>query len=125
MTFNFAMQAIDQIVNSAAKTRYMSGGQMSCPIVFRGPNGIAARVAAQHSQCYASWYAHVPGLKSSHLYRADTGCSIGDPHRTRSFSSTSWSIGFPVPVDARVPGPDQQGAHRQDGEHVASPPSRA
>jgi pyruvate dehydrogenase E1 component beta subunit len=63
MTFNFAMQAIDQIVNSAAKTRYMSGGQMACPIVFRGPNGIASRVAAQHSQCYASWYAHVPGLK--------------------------------------------------------------
>ena len=63
MTFNFAMQAIDQIINSAAKTRYMSGGQMSCPIVFRGPNGIASRVAAQHSQCYASWYAHVPGLK--------------------------------------------------------------
>ncbi len=63
MTFNFAMQAIDQIINSAAKTRYMSGGQMSCPIVFRGPNGIAARVAAQHSQCYASWYAHCPGLK--------------------------------------------------------------
>ena len=61
MTFNFAMQAIDQIINSAAKTRYMSGGQMSCPIVFRGPNGAAARVAAQHSQCYASWYAHVPG----------------------------------------------------------------
>jgi pyruvate dehydrogenase E1 component beta subunit len=63
MTFNFAMQAIDQIVNSAAKTRYMSGGQIGCPIVFRGPNGIAARVAAQHSQCYASWYAHCPGLK--------------------------------------------------------------
>jgi pyruvate dehydrogenase E1 component beta subunit len=63
MTFNFAMQAIDQIINSASKTRYMSGGQMSCPIVFRGPNGIAARVAAQHSQCYASWYAHCPGLK--------------------------------------------------------------
>jgi pyruvate dehydrogenase E1 component beta subunit len=63
MTFNFAMQAIDHIVNSAAKTRYMSGGQMSCPIVFRGPNGAAARVAAQHSQCFASWYAHVPGLK--------------------------------------------------------------
>jgi pyruvate dehydrogenase E1 component beta subunit len=63
MTFNFAMQAIDQIVNSASKTRYMSGGQMGCPIVFRGPNGIAARVAAQHSQCYASWYAHCPGLK--------------------------------------------------------------
>src|SRR5271165_1807203 len=63
MTFNFAMQAIDQIINSASKTHYMSGGQMSCPIVFRGPNGVAARVAAQHSQCYASWYAHCPGLK--------------------------------------------------------------
>ncbi|EHM02112.1 pyruvate dehydrogenase E1 component subunit beta [Acetobacteraceae bacterium AT-5844] len=63
MTFNFSMQAIDQIINSAAKTLYMSGGQLGCPIVFRGPNGAAARVAAQHSQCYASWYAHVPGLK--------------------------------------------------------------
>ena len=63
MTWNFAMQAIDQIVNSAAKTLYMSGGQMGCPIVFRGPNGAAARVAAQHSQCYSAWYAHVPGLK--------------------------------------------------------------
>jgi len=63
MTFNFAMQAMDQLINSAAKTRYMSGGQMHCPIVFRGPNGIASRVAAQHSQCFASWYAHVPGLK--------------------------------------------------------------
>ena len=63
MTFNFSMQAIDQIINSAAKTLYMSGGQMGTPIVFRGPNGAAARVAAQHSQCYASWYAHCPGLK--------------------------------------------------------------
>src|SRR6266849_3455544 len=63
MTFNFAMQAMDQLINSAAKTRYMSGGQMAAPIVFRGPNGIASRVAAQHSQCYASWYAHCPGLK--------------------------------------------------------------
>jgi len=62
MTFNFAMQAIDQIVNSAAKTRYMSGGQMQSPIVFRGPNGAASRVGAQHSQCYAAWYSHVPGL---------------------------------------------------------------
>lgn len=62
MTFNFAMQAIDHIINSAAKTRYMSGGQMACPIVFRGPNGAASRVAAQHSQDYAPWYAHVPGL---------------------------------------------------------------
>ncbi|MCB5945429.1 pyruvate dehydrogenase complex E1 component subunit beta, partial [Acidocella sp. KAb 2-4] len=63
MTFNFAMQAIDQIINSAAKTLYMSGGQMGAQIVFRGPNGAAARVGAQHSQCYASWYAHCPGLK--------------------------------------------------------------
>ena len=63
MTFNFAMQAVDQIINSAAKTLYMSGGQMGAPMVFRGPNGAAARVAAQHSQCYASWYAHIPGLK--------------------------------------------------------------
>jgi pyruvate dehydrogenase E1 component beta subunit len=62
MTFNFAMQAIDHIVNSAAKTNYMSGGQMRCPVVFRGPNGAAARVAAQHSQNYGSWYAHIPGL---------------------------------------------------------------
>jgi pyruvate dehydrogenase E1 component beta subunit len=70
MTFNFAMQAIDQIINSAAKTRYMSGGQMGCPIVFRGPNGAASRVGAQHSQCYASWYAHVPGLKVIAPYSA-------------------------------------------------------
>ena len=63
MTFNFAMQAIDQIINSAAKTLYMAGGKLGAPIVFRGPNGAAARVGAQHSQCYASWYAHCPGLK--------------------------------------------------------------
>jgi len=63
MTWNFAMQAIDHIINSAAKTLYMSGGQMRCPIVFRGPNGAAARVAAQHSQCFSAWYAHIPGLK--------------------------------------------------------------
>ena len=63
MTFNFAMQAMDHLINSASKTLYMSGGQMGCPIVFRGPNGAAARVGAQHSQCYASWYAHCPGLK--------------------------------------------------------------
>ncbi len=63
MTFNFAMQAIDHIVNSAAKTLYMSGGQINCPIVFRGPNSVPGKVAAQHSQCFASWYAHCPGLK--------------------------------------------------------------
>ena len=70
MTFNFSMQAIDQIVNSAAKIHYMSGGQMTCPIVFRGPNGAASRVAAQHSQCFASWYAHIPGLKVVAPYSA-------------------------------------------------------
>ncbi|TVQ58729.1 MAG: pyruvate dehydrogenase complex E1 component subunit beta [Rhodobacteraceae bacterium] len=70
MTFNFAMQAIDQIINSAAKTLYMSGGLMGCPIVFRGPNGAAARVAAQHSQDYAAWYAHIPGLKVCMPYSA-------------------------------------------------------
>ena len=70
MTFNFAMQAIDQIINSAAKTLYMSGGQMGAPMVFRGPNGAAARVAAQHSQCYAAWYGHIPGLKVVMPYTA-------------------------------------------------------
>ncbi|MCB1458721.1 MAG: pyruvate dehydrogenase complex E1 component subunit beta [Nitratireductor sp.] len=70
MTFNFAMQAIDQIINSAAKTLYMSGGQMGAPMVFRGPNGAAARVAAQHSQCYAAWYSHIPGLKVVMPYTA-------------------------------------------------------
>jgi len=70
MTFNFAMQAIDHIINSAAKTLYMSGGQMGAPIVFRGPNGAAARVAAQHSQDYAAWYAHIPGLKVVQPYSA-------------------------------------------------------
>ncbi|MEZ5872073.1 MAG: pyruvate dehydrogenase complex E1 component subunit beta [Nitratireductor sp.] len=70
MTFNFAMQAIDQIINSAAKTLYMSGGQMGAPMVFRGPNGAAARVGAQHSQCYAAWYSHIPGLKVVMPYTA-------------------------------------------------------
>ncbi len=70
MTFNFAMQAIDQIVNSAAKTLYMSGGQMGAPMVFRGPSGAAARVGAQHSQCYAAWYSHIPGLKVVMPYTA-------------------------------------------------------
>ncbi len=70
MTFNFAMQAMDQLINSAAKTRYMSGGQMACPIVFRGPNGAAARVAAQHSQDFSAWYSHIPGLKVVAPYSA-------------------------------------------------------
>jgi pyruvate dehydrogenase E1 component beta subunit len=85
MTFNFAMQAMDHIINSAAKTLYMSGGQMGAPIVFRGPNGIASRVAAQHSQCYASWYAHCPGLKVVAPYYASDckgllKASIRDPN---------------------------------------------
>ena len=84
MTINFAMQAIDQIVNSAAKTHYMSGGLLKCPIVFRGPNGAAARVGAQHSQCYAAWYSHVPGLKVISPYFASDAkgllkASIRDP----------------------------------------------
>jgi pyruvate dehydrogenase E1 component beta subunit len=85
MTFNFSMQAIDQIINSAAKTLYMSGGQMGCPIVFRGPNGAASRVGAQHSQCYASWYAHCPGLKVMAPYDAEDAkgllkAAIRDPN---------------------------------------------
>ena len=85
MSFNFAMQAIDHIINSAAKTLYMSGGTISCPIVFRGPNGAAARVAAQHSQCYASWYAHCPGLRVIAPYDAQSTkallkAAIADPN---------------------------------------------
>ncbi len=85
MTFNFSMQAIDHIINSAAKTLYMSGGQLGTPIVFRGPNGAASRVAAQHSQCYASWYAHCPGLKVVAPYSASDAkgllkAAIRDPN---------------------------------------------
>ena len=85
MNFNFAMQAIDQIINSAAKTLYMSGGQMGCSIVFRGPNGAAARVAAQHSQDYSAWYSNVPGLKvvapfSAADYKGLLKAAIRDPN---------------------------------------------
>jgi pyruvate dehydrogenase E1 component beta subunit len=85
MSFNFAMQAIDHIINSAAKTLYMSGGTITCPIVFRGPNGAAARVAAQHSQCYASWFAHCPGLRVVAPYDAHSAkgllkAAIADPN---------------------------------------------
>lgn len=85
MTFNFAMQAMDHIINSAAKTNYMSGGQIRCPIVFRGPNGAASRVGAQHSQCYASWFAHIPGLKVIAPYDAASAkallkAAIRDPN---------------------------------------------
>jgi pyruvate dehydrogenase E1 component beta subunit len=106
MTWNFAMQAMDQLVNSAAKTRYMSGGQMSCPIVFRGPNGAAARVAAQHSQDYASWYAHVPGLKVIAPYTAADHkgllkSAIRDPNPVIFLENELvYGATFPVPADA-------------------------
>jgi len=103
MTWNFAMQAIDQIVNSAAKTRYMSGGQMHCPIVFRGPNGPASRVGAQHSQDYSSWYAHVPGLKViSPYFAADAKgllkAAIRDPNPVIFLENEIvYGHSFPVP----------------------------
>jgi pyruvate dehydrogenase E1 component beta subunit len=103
MTFNFAMQAIDQLVNSAAKTLYMSGGQMGCPIVFRGPNGPAARVAAQHSQDYSSWYAQVPGLKViSPYFAADAKgllkAAIRDPNPVIFLENEIvYGRSFPVP----------------------------
>ena len=86
MTFNFAMQAIDQIINSAAKTLYMSGGQMGCPIVFRGPNGAAARVAAQHSQDYSAWYSQIPGLKVVAPYSAADSKGLAEGRDPRSQS---------------------------------------
>ena len=124
MTFNFAMQAIDQIVNSAGKTRYMSGGQMSCPIVFRGPNGIAARVAAQHSQCYASWYAHCPGLKVVAPY---TGAdhkgllksAIRDPNPVVFLEhELVYGESFPVPEDTEFLVPLGKARIARPGEHV-------
>ena len=103
MTMNFAMQAIDQIVNSAAKTRYMSGGQMECPIVFRGPNGAASRVAAQHSQDYSAWYAHIPGMKVVAPYFADDAkgllkAAIRDPNPVIFLENELvYGRSFPVP----------------------------
>jgi pyruvate dehydrogenase E1 component beta subunit len=105
MTMNFAMQAIDHIINSAAKTLYMSGGQMGCPIVFRGPNGAAARVAAQHSQCYASWYAHCPGLKVLSPWSAADAkgllkAAIRDPNPVVFLENEIlYGQSFPVPTD--------------------------
>ena len=124
MTFNFAMQAMDQIINSAAKTRYMSGGQMGCPIVFRGPNGIAARVAAQHSQCYASWYAHVPGLKVVAPY---TGAdhkgllksAIRDPNPVIFLEhELVYGESFAVPEDPEFLVPIGKARIARAGEHV-------
>ncbi len=104
MTFNFAMQAMDHIINSAAKTLYMSGGQMGAPIVFRGPNGAASRVAAQHSQCYASWYAHCPGLKVVAPYSAADAkglmkSAIRDPNPIIFLENELlYGVSFDVPV---------------------------
>jgi pyruvate dehydrogenase E1 component beta subunit len=103
MTFNFAMQAMDQLINSAAKTLYMSGGQMGCSIVFRGPNGAAARVAAQHSQDYSSWYSHVPGLKVVAPYSAADAkgllkAAIRDPNPVVFLENEIlYGQSFPVP----------------------------
>ena len=105
MTFNFSMQAIDQIVNSASKTLYMSGGQIACPIVFRGPNGAAARVAAQHSQDYAAWYAHCPGLKVVQPYTAGDAkgllkSAIRDPNPVMFLENEIlYGRSFEVPTD--------------------------
>jgi pyruvate dehydrogenase E1 component beta subunit len=105
MTFNFAMQAIDQIINSAAKTLYMSGGQLGCPIVFRGPNGAASRVAAQHSQDYTSWYAHIPGLKVVSPWSAADAkgllkAAIRDPNPVVFLENeVMYGQTFDVPVD--------------------------
>jgi pyruvate dehydrogenase E1 component beta subunit len=124
MTFNFAMQAMDQLINSAAKTRYMSGGQMSAPIVFRGPNGIASRVAAQHSQCYASWYAHVPGLKVVAPY---TGAdhkgllksAIRDPNPVIFLEhELVYGESFAVPEDPEFLVPIGKARIARTGEHV-------
>jgi pyruvate dehydrogenase E1 component beta subunit len=106
MTWNFAMQAIDQVINSAAKTRYMSAGQIGCPIVFRGPNGAAAGVAAQHSQCFAAWYSHVPGLKVLAPYDATDArglmkAAIRDPDPV-IFLENEILYGEAFPVDPAV-----------------------
>jgi len=124
MTFNFAMQAMDQLINSAAKTRYMSGGQMSSPIVFRGPNGIASRVAAQHSQCYASWYAHVPGLKvvapyTGADYKGLLKSAIRDPNPVIFLEhELVYGESFPVPEDPEFVVPIGKARIARSGEHV-------
>jgi pyruvate dehydrogenase E1 component beta subunit len=124
MTMNFAMQAIDHIVNSAAKTLYMSGGQMGCPIVFRGPNGAAARVAAQHSQCYASWYAHIPGLKVVAPYSAGDAkglmkAAIRDPNPVIFLENEIlYGKSFPVPTDPEFIVPLGKAKIVRKGSHV-------
>ena len=124
MTFNFSMQAIDQIINSAAKTLYMSGGQMGCPVVFRGPNGAAARVAAQHSQCYASWYAHCPGLKVVSPYTAGDAkgllkSAIRDPNPVIFLENeVLYGQSFEVPSEGDHIVPIGKARIARAGEHV-------
>jgi pyruvate dehydrogenase E1 component beta subunit len=124
MTFNFAMQAIDQIINSAAKTLYMSGGQMGAPIVFRGPNGAASRVGAQHSQCYASWYAHCPGLKvvapwSSADAMGLLRAAIRDPNPVIVLENEMlYGQSFPCPTSRDFVLPIGKAKVERVGEHV-------
>ncbi|SJZ48286.1 pyruvate dehydrogenase E1 component beta subunit [Enhydrobacter aerosaccus] len=124
MTFNFAMQAIDQIINSASKTHYMSGGQMTCPIVFRGPNGAAARVAAQHSQCYASWYAHCPGLRVLAPWSAADAkgllkAAIRDPNPVIFLENEiMYGQQFDVPDDPEFVLPIGKAKIEREGKHV-------
>ena len=124
MTFNFAMQAIDHIINSAAKTLYMSGGQITCPIVFRGPNGAAARVAAQHSQDYSSWYAHIPGLKVVAPYDAADAkgllkAAIRDPNPVVFLEHEMlYGLEFDVPEDPDWTVPIGQALIRRPGRDV-------
>ncbi|WP_374652871.1 pyruvate dehydrogenase complex E1 component subunit beta [Dongia sp.] len=124
MTFNFAMQAIDHLINSAAKTLYMSGGQMGCPIVFRGPNGAASRVAAQHSQCYASWYAHCPGLKVVSPYSAADAkgllkSAIRDPNPVIFLENEIlYGQSFDVPTDPEFIVPIGKARIVRPGKHV-------
>ncbi len=124
MTFNFAMQAIDQIINSAAKSLYMSGGQIHCPIVFRGPNGAAARVAAQHSQEYSSWYAHIPGLKVVAPYSASDAkgllkSAIRDPNPVIFLENEIlYGHSFPVSTDPEYLVPIGKAKVVRPGQHV-------
>ena len=127
MTFNFAMQAIDQIVNSAAKNLYMTGGQVNVPIVFRGPNGPAAGVAAQHSQCFAAWYGSVPGLKVVSPWSAEDAkgllkAAIRDPNPV-VFLENELMYGVSFPVDERVASKDfvleiGKAKVEREGKHV-------
>ncbi len=124
MTMNFSMQAIDQIINSAAKTLYMSGGQLGCPIVFRGPNGAAARVGAQHSQCYASWYAHCPGLKVIAPYSGEDAkglikAAIRDPNPVVILENeVMYGQSFQVPTDKDFVVPIGKAKIERAGDHI-------